>query len=143
MANSCRPGISRAGRPRLEAPSCVRTAALWAPEQSFSRVGPAVQPWSLPAATPTNAEVPNDVQGPRGAEPPRRSGHVVSLTIKDDRRVLLLARSPSRWWRGTFLAWREGAAIWLFSRDRVSEKAARAARARAGSFRYSLNVGKP
>jgi len=88
-------------------------------------------------------QVPNDVQGPRGAEPPRRSGHVVSLTIKDDRRVLLLARSPSRWWRGTFLAWREGAAIWLFSRDRVSEKAARAARARAGSFRYSLNVGKP
>ena len=31
-----------------------------------------------------------------------------SLTIKDDRRVLLLARSPSRWWRGTFLAWRDG-----------------------------------
>lgn len=38
-----RPGSGGAGHLRLEAPSRLRTAALWAPEQ---RLGPAVPPWS-------------------------------------------------------------------------------------------------
>eukprot|EP00964_Phaeocystis_antarctica_P096083 scaffold62450_cov33-Phaeocystis_antarctica.AAC.1 len=32
-----RPSGGRAGRPQLEAPSCERTAALWALEQSCGR----------------------------------------------------------------------------------------------------------
>ena len=35
-------GSGRAGHLRLEAPSRVRTAALWSPEQCFGRLGPAV-----------------------------------------------------------------------------------------------------
>ena len=38
-----RHGSGRAG-PRLEAPTRLRTAALWAPEQSLGRLAPAVQP---------------------------------------------------------------------------------------------------
>ena len=37
-----RPRSGGAGRPRLEAPSCVGKAALWARERSLGRVGPAV-----------------------------------------------------------------------------------------------------
>ena len=39
-----RHGSGRAGHPRLEAPTRLRTAALWAPEQSLGRLAPAVQP---------------------------------------------------------------------------------------------------
>ena len=37
---------------RLEPPSRLHTAAFWAPGQSWDRVGPAVQPWSLSEAPP-------------------------------------------------------------------------------------------
>ena len=64
-------------------------------------MGPAMQPWSLSAARAApNAEffllhatiqVPNDAEGLHRAEPPGRSGHVVSLVIKDEARVLAVA----------------------------------------------------
>ena len=46
-AKSSRPGSSRAGRLRFEAPSCWRTAAFHPSEQSLSRLSPTAQSWSL------------------------------------------------------------------------------------------------
>ena len=43
---------SRPGRLWLEAPSHLRTAAPWAPEQSHGRLGPAVPSWSRSEAPP-------------------------------------------------------------------------------------------
>jgi len=43
----CKPSSHQPGRLRLEAPSRLRTAAAWAPEQSLGRLGLAVQRWSL------------------------------------------------------------------------------------------------
>ena len=47
-----RPGSSRAGTPRPEALSCVRTAICWAPEQIRGRFVPLAQPWSPSEAPP-------------------------------------------------------------------------------------------
>ena len=47
------PGCSRVdGRLRREAPSHLSTVTLWAPEQSYGRVAPAVHPSSLSEALP-------------------------------------------------------------------------------------------
>ena len=43
-----RPGSGTADHLRLEAPSRLCTAALWAPEQSWRRLGPAVHSWGRP-----------------------------------------------------------------------------------------------
>ena len=48
----------RAYRLRLAAPSHVRTAAAWTPEQSFDRLGPAVKPWCPSGALLTRWLVP-------------------------------------------------------------------------------------
>ena len=45
-------GSSRTGHLRLQAPSRLHTAVLWAPEQSYGRVAPAVHPSSLSEAPP-------------------------------------------------------------------------------------------
>ena len=47
-----RPGSGGAGHLRLEAPSRLRTAALWAAAQSYGRSSPTAQPWSLSEAPP-------------------------------------------------------------------------------------------
>ena len=52
---SRRPSSGSAGHPRLKAPSCLPAATLWAPEQSYGRLGPAVQLWSLSAAPSKHA----------------------------------------------------------------------------------------
>ena len=44
-----------------------------------------------PSVTALAIQVPNDVEEPRRTEPPGRSGHAVSLAIKDERRVLAVA----------------------------------------------------
>ena len=82
-------------------PSCGRTAALGAPEQSLGCLW--ARQCSPGASSPLRrhpkrrvplhlaTQVPNDAEGPRRAEPPGRSGHAVSLAIKDERRVLAVA----------------------------------------------------
>ena len=42
-----RPGSGRASHLRPEAPSCLHMTVLWAPDQSYSRMVPGMQPWSL------------------------------------------------------------------------------------------------
>ena len=89
MAKGCRPGIGRLGRPRLEAP-LVR--AHGSPPSSGENLKPlrcAIP--KTPTVTALAIQVPNDVEEPRRAEPPGRSGHAVSLAIKDERRVLAVA----------------------------------------------------
>ena len=48
-------GSSRTGHLRLQAPSRLHTAVLWAPEQSYGRLGPAVQPWGCLSEAPAES----------------------------------------------------------------------------------------
>ena len=73
----------------------TRATAIWAPQRRLSAV----------LAPPRDAagyagayivrfsalQVPNVAEGPRRTDPSGRSGHAVSLTIKDERRVLAVA----------------------------------------------------
>ena len=68
------------------------------------RVGPALQPRSRLSTARAQAperhytcpihvtlQVPDEAEAPRRAEPAGRSGHAVSLAIKDERHVLAVA----------------------------------------------------
>ena len=71
--------------------SCGRTAALCAPEQSLGCLWAGASSPLRRVPLHLAIQVPNDAEGPRRAEPPGRSGHAVSLAIKDERRVLAVA----------------------------------------------------
>ena len=77
-------GASRAGARR---PSALRSRAWAACGQCSPGASSPLRRVPLHFAI----QVPNDAEGPRRAEPPGRSGHAVSLAIKDERRVLAVA----------------------------------------------------